>query len=172
MPHERVTSNRVRRAQKVRSEVIVKADTASITGDLLRKDDLPEHLQPVKEHYEEVIIATEVQNRTRAKAQATIVEMTVVTQEAALTINDKLVDSINYVNEEPMRPKQRDDITEVLDEITHIGNSALMDGLEESTVIVNDITDTNPTHRQRAKRRVRIDLTTQERLRGKVEREI
>ncbi len=172
MPHERVTSNRERRTQKVRSVAIAQSDTAVLTGGLLRNENLPDHLEPLKEHYEVTIFADELQNQVRGKAQRTITEMTMVTHDAVLTVNDKLVDSVNIVNETPMRPAQRESVTEVLDEVATIGHAALLDGLEESARIINEIADKNPTHLQRRKKRVRFDLTTVERVIGKAERDI
>lgn len=167
MPHERVTNNRQRRAEKRRTEVTVRADTASITADFSGSDEPPAHLQGVKEHYEIAVTADEAQKRKRVKAQGTIGTMTVVTTDVALGINANVVGSINEINAVPMRADQRERITEVVDEIADIGYAALQDGLEESTMIVNQIADTDPRTHKKSEQEYVIELTAKERLAGK-----
>ncbi len=171
MPRERVINTRVRRAEKVRTELSVRADSSASTANLLRQDDLPQHLQPLKENYEVSIVADEIQKQKRVKAQRTIVVIAQATHDAVLDVNDGEREAIESVNDQRIRDSQRKRATQAIDTASDIAYRALHDGLEEGAIRVNEIADSDPRAQRVVETIVEIDdLTLGERLKGKVRR--
>ncbi len=165
MPKHRVLSTRTRGV-----EVAVRAES-SASANLLRQDDVPRHLQPIKEHYEVALAADEVQKIKRVKAQHTIGVMADATTEVTLHVNDGATEAAEILTAQPMRTSQRARAMEAIDAITDIANRALQDGLEEGAIRVNEIADSDPRAHQLVDPSIVIDdLTPKERLVGKVRR--
>lgn len=166
----RIGENRERRSEKVRGEVVPHIDSPA-TNNLLRQDDLPKHLQPLKENYEISLVADEVQKQKRVRASQTIGVMVDAAIDVTLDVNEKAVEAVEALTAQPMRPIQRARATDAIDELTKIAFSALQDGVEEGAIRVNEIADSDPRAQQLADTSIEIDdLTIRERVTGKVKR--
>lgn len=170
MPKERPLSDRRRTPQKVRGEVIAQ-EAVSMTGDLLKREDVPTHLQPLKEEAEVSIVATEIMKQKRVLGDRAIVTMAHSATGAVLDVNDGETEANEILDAQPQRASQRERASKAIEEISGITYRAIQDGLEVSADIVNDIVENDPRKHKVADTTITIeDLTPKERFTGRVRR--
>ncbi len=168
MAHERSLARIAQRQQGTPMDVATTQANGVLSGEIMESSSVPTHLRGPKENYDTAIIGTEIQRRKRRHGNATIRDMANDTKDAMGSVVNSTMETRAYVASLGLSEAEYKMFCHELREVDGITFDALMDGLEESALIVNLMTDTNPLEHQVA-RAERRGLSFKERMTGRIE---